>query len=78
MLEHADGKGAPGVIIQYNCQKYACESDLAEKLKTIVDKYPQNVYLAPGSYDGKIILTRLGKREILEDFDEGRMIDFID
>lgn len=78
MLEHADGKGAPGVIIQYNCQKYTCGSDLVEKLKTIVDKYPQNVYLAPGSYDGKIILTRLGKREILADFDEDRMIDFID
>ena len=77
MLEHADGKGAPGIVIQYNCKKYNCEKDLIPKLTTLVKKYPNNVYLAPGNYDGKIILTRLNKREILEKFDQEKIINFI-
>ena len=77
MLEHADGGGRPGVIIQYNCEKFECESDLVQKLTELVRNYPANVYLAPNNYDGKIILTRLGKREILEEFSEQRIKDFI-
>ena len=77
MLEHADGKGKPGVIIQYNCKKYNCEKGITDKLKQVVKKYSENVYLAPGNYDGKIILTRLGKREILDSFDEKKINDFI-
>ncbi len=77
MLEHADGKGKPGILIQYNCKKYRCEKDLVEKLKTLVKKYPDNVYLAPANYDGKIILTRLGQRQILSSFDEQQIVDFI-
>ena len=77
MLEHADGKGKPGVVVQYNCKKYNCEKDMTNKLKNFVKKYSENVYLAPGNYDGKIILTRLGKREILDQFDEGKIKDFI-
>lgn len=77
MLEHADGKGIPGIITQYNCKKYSCEKDLITKLKALVKKYPENVYLAPGNYDGKIILTRFGKREILEKYDEKKIADFI-
>ena len=68
MLEHADGRGKPRVIIQYNCQKYSCEPDLIEKLANLVKKYPDNVYLAPNTYDGKIILTKLGKRQIFGRF----------
>ncbi|MEK7104921.1 MAG: hypothetical protein AAB868_02690 [Patescibacteria group bacterium] len=78
MLEHADGRGKPGVIIQYNCQKYSCEPDLIEKLANLVKKYPDNVYLAPNTYDGKIILTKLGKRQILDAFDEQAMKEFIE
>lgn len=77
MLEHADGKGKPGVIIQYNCEKYNCEKGLIDKLKQLVKKYSENVYLAPGNYDGKIILTKLGKREIFSQFDEEKIEDFI-
>lgn len=78
MLEHADGEGAPGVIIQYNCTKpYVCEAGLVDKLKKIVKKYPKNLYLAPGDYTGKIILTRLGKREILDSYFEKKITDFI-
>lgn len=80
MLEHADGddKKGPGIIIQYNCKKYICEKDLIPKLTVLVKKYQKNVYLAPGNYDGKIILTRLNKREILEKFDEEKIVDFIE
>ncbi|OGK26028.1 hypothetical protein A3C28_02130 [Candidatus Roizmanbacteria bacterium RIFCSPHIGHO2_02_FULL_39_9] len=78
MLEHADGEGEPGVIIQYNCTKpYICESGLVDKLKVVVKKYPENVYLAPNTYDGVIILTKLNKREILDKFDEKKIKDFI-
>ncbi|MEK7597263.1 MAG: hypothetical protein AAB441_01305 [Patescibacteria group bacterium] len=80
MLEHADGddKKGQGVIIQYNCKKYSCEKDLIPRLTALVKKYPKNVYLAPGNYTGKIILTRLNKREILEKFDEKKIIAFIE
>lgn len=79
MLEHADGEGDPGIIIQYNCfKKFYCGDDLIRELEAIVKKYPKNVYLAPGDYDGKIILTKLGKREILDKFDKGKIMNFIE
>lgn len=78
MLEHADGAGAPGIIIQYNCENFECESDLVNKLAQIAKDYPAYVYLAPNNYDGKIILTRLGKMEILDGFDESKIRGFIE
>jgi len=78
MLEHADGKGKPGIVIQYNCDKFECEPDLIEKLVALVEQYPDNVYLAPNNYDGKIILTKLNKREILDNFDEDKIRSFIE
>ncbi len=80
MLEHADGetKNGQGIIIQYNCtEAFVCEKGLVNKLKRIVKNYPKNVYLAPGNYQGVIILTKLGKREILNSFNEQKIIDFI-
>lgn len=77
MLEHADGKGKPGIIIQYNCQKYTCEPYLIQKLTELVKQYPDNVYLAPNTYDGKIILTKMGERSILDTFDESKIRTFI-
>lgn len=77
MLEHADGKGKPGIFIQYNCTKYSCEAGLVEKLTALVRQYPDNVYLAPNSYDGKIILTKLDRSQILDGFDEQVIKDFI-
>ena len=80
MLEHADGSDSNGssIIIQYNCDDYDCEQDLVSKLTSLVEEYPRNVYLAPNNYDGKIILTGIGRREILDDFDEQAIRDFID
>lgn len=77
MLEHADGEGKPGILIQYNCKKYFCEPDIIQKLTDLVKQYPDNVYLAPNNYDGKIILTKLGKRQILDSFDEQAIKNFI-
>jgi len=77
MLEHADGKEKPGILIQYNCKKYSCEPDLVGKLTELVKQYPDNVYLAPNDYDGKIILTKMDTLKILDGFDEGAIKDFI-
>jgi hypothetical protein len=77
MLEHADGKGKPGIIIQYNCKKFACDPDLVTKLTDLVKQYPDNVYLAPNDYDGKVILTKMGKLQILNGFDEEAIKKFI-
>ena len=82
MLEHADGGtpqgGVPGVIIQYNCGKYECAPDLIANLERVVRDYPENVYLAPSEYDGKIILTRIGQKEVLDAFDEEKIRAFIE
>ncbi len=78
MLEHADGRGKPGIIIQYNCKKYSCEPDLIQKLTDLAKQYPDNVYLAPNDYDAKIVLTKLGQQEILESFDEDKIKKFIE
>lgn len=78
MLEHADGKGKPGVLIQYNCKRYSCEPDLVQKLTDLVRQYPDNVYLAPNNYDGKIILTKFGKIEILDGFTEQAIKNFVE
>ena len=78
MLEHADGSGDPSIIIQYNCDYYECESEMVDQLTILVEEYPDNVYLAPNNYDGKIILTKLGRRKILDRFDAQIIRDFIE
>jgi len=78
MLEHADGNGLPSVVIQYNCTKYKCSNDLVTKLTKLVKEFPKNVYLAPDNkYTGKIILTREGRRLILNEFNEQKIRDFL-
>ena len=78
MLEHSDGKGKPGIIIQYNCSDFDCEPDLIQKLTVLAEQYPDNVYLAPNKYDGKIILTKPGKSKVLDAFDENAIKEFIE
>ena len=78
MLEHSDGVGRPGVIINYNCIDYNCEPDLIEKLENFANIYPDFVYVAPfKNMDAKIALTKLGKIEILDEYDEERIDSFI-
>lgn len=79
MLEHADGSGPPGIIINYNCEDFNCEPNLVEKLTKIVNDYPQHLYLAPyPSMSAKLVITRYGEQEILNEFDEKKIREFIE
>ncbi|HEY65677.1 MAG TPA: DUF3105 domain-containing protein [Caldilineae bacterium] len=79
MLEHADGRGQPGVIINYNCEDFPCEPDLVERLAEIVRAYPDFVYLAPfPGMDARIALTRRGRLQVLDEVDEERIRAFIE
>jgi hypothetical protein len=78
MLEHADGGGPPGVIINYNCMKFRCPDGMIERLATIARAYPAFVYFAPlPDMDVKIAVTRLGKILVLDEVDERRIREFI-
>jgi len=78
MLEHADGTGSPGIIINYNCEDYSCEAGLVENLEAFSQIYPENVYIAPfENLGGKIVLTKLGRLEILEEYSENKIHLFI-
>jgi len=77
ILEHISDEGPPGVMAQYNCEKYSCDPDLVDKLEVIVRDYSPLVYLAPSAYDGKIILSKLGRRRVLNEFDEAAIRNFI-
>jgi uncharacterized protein DUF3105 len=64
-----------GVVVQYNCQ---CP-ELVARLKAIVQRFDRQVLLAP--YPGmksKIALTAWGRLDQLEEFDEARILRFID
>lgn len=79
MLEHVDGQqGARGgVIINYNCNDYSCEEKLIENLESFGYEFDY-VYVAPfKNMDAKIALTKLNRIEILENYDEERINDFI-
>lgn len=81
MLEHADGKGKPGVIINYNCKEFKCKNDFITKLEEFAkrNKYKEFIYVAPfKSMSAKLVITKLGKQEILDDFDEDKIKQFIE
>jgi len=80
MLEHADGEDSSsgGIIISYNCEDYICEDGLIENLEAFSQVYPENVYVAPFKNMGaKIVLTKLGRLEILEEYSENKIHLFI-
>ena len=79
MLEHADGGGPPGVVINYNCEDFGCGPDLVDQLAEIARQYPEFVYLAP--YRGmskKIAITRFKLIKTFDEFDKEGLIRFID
>lgn len=77
MLEHADGKGSPGVIINYNCIDYKCEDDLIEKLESFAKEY-NHVYVAPfPNMDAKIALTKYRKIELFDTYNSNAIRLFI-
>ncbi len=65
-----------GVLVQYNCRD--CDA-LIRMLEAIVSRYPDKVILAPYStMDGRIALTAWGRIDTLQDFDEQRIVRFIE
>ena len=80
MLEHVDGVegGKGGVIINYNCKDYQCEESLIENLEAFATQY-NYVYVAPfKGMDAKIAITKLGKIDVLEEYEETRIKNFIE
>lgn len=77
MLEHADGKGLPGIVINYNCLDFSCEPDLIPKLEAFAS-LSENVYVSPfPEMSVTIALTRYGRIETMDSFDEARIESFI-
>jgi len=80
MLEHADGVegGIGGVVINYNCEDFECEEGLVEQLEEFAIKYPQYVYVAPFKNMGaKIVLTKINRQEVLEEYNEEFIDNFV-
>ena len=66
------------MLVQYNCKDYECEPGLVSDLEDIVTRFTNTVYLAPyPGMDAKIALAAPGRLEILDDFDEDRIVSFI-
>ena len=64
-----------GVVVQYNCE---CP-DMVEKLRAIVTRYDKQVILAPyPTMKSRIALTAWTRIDAFEDFDEKRIVRFID
>ena len=64
-----------GVVVQYNCE---CP-ELAEKLRAIVRKYDKHVVLAPyPAMKTRIALTAWTRLDRFEEFDEKRIVRFIE
>ncbi|MEE9273786.1 MAG: DUF3105 domain-containing protein [bacterium] len=65
-----------GVAVQYNCS--GCP-ELVLKLRAIVRRYRERVILAPyPTMKTRIALTAWGRIDSMEDFDEARIVRFID
>ena len=72
-LEHG------GIMVQYQCPT-GC-ADLVDKLKGIVSRYPYKVILAPYNapqMPHRIALTAWTRLDSFDDFDEQRIVDFIE
>ena len=66
-----------GVMVQYNCLT-GCE-ELVAQLEAVVSRYHENVILAPyPDMDVRIALTAWRRLETLENFDEERIVRFIE
>ncbi len=80
ILEHVPTSfgNRPGVLIQYNCEKFDCAPDLIVKLEDLTRFY-EYLYVAPNpKMDAKIALTKFGQILILDYYDEQRIREFIE
>jgi hypothetical protein len=65
-----------GVMVQYNCE--GCD-ELVNQLQGVVRRHPDHVVLAPyPDMDSRIALTAWGRIDKFEEFDEDRIVAFID
>jgi len=79
MLEHADGSGPAGVIINYNCEDFECEPELLDKLRSLVREYPDNLYVAPyPNMSAKLVITKFNQQSIMDRYDQGVISKFLD
>jgi len=66
-----------GVLVQYNCPQ-SCP-DLVGKLRAIVARYERDVILAPyPGMDKRIALTAWTRIDKFDEFDEKRIVRFVD
>jgi hypothetical protein len=64
-----------GVLVQYNCE---CEQ-LVNQLAKVVRRYPDHVILAPYPImESRIALTAWGRIDTFDEFDETRILAFIE
>src|SRR5207302_7406412 len=64
-----------GVLVQYNCE---CP-ELVAKLSAVVQRYDKYVILAPyPPMKSRLALTAWTRLDALEDFDEARVVRFIE
>lgn len=81
ILEHVPlglGGERPGILLQFNCEKFACAEDLVDRLAAIAEEY-EYVYLAPyPEMDAPIALTAYGRILTLDEVDEERIRAFIE
>ncbi len=81
ILEHVPlsmGQQRPGILLQFNCEKFECADDLVDRLVAIAEEY-EYVYMAPyPAMDAKIALTAYGRILTLDEVDEERIRTFIE
>ena len=77
ILEHTPA-GEGGVIINYNCEDFECSPDLIKNLESFAYKY-RNVYIAPfKGMKAKIVVSKYSQRLVLDEYDENKIINFIE
>jgi|ERR1044071_1136442 len=66
-----------GVMVQYSCPQGCPE--LVDKLKRVVQRYDRQVILAPfPGLERRVALTAWTRMDAFDDFDEARVVRFID
>ena len=78
-MERGGGHHRQGsMLVQYNCERFDCESAMVERLQAIVEQSPPNVYFAPyPEMDAKIALAAPGRLLVLDEFDGAEISRFI-
>ena len=79
ILEHFDGEDGSrgGIIINYDCKNYDCDTDLIAQLQGFTDVY-EYVYVAPyKKMKSKIAITKINRQITLDEFDQEQIDQFL-